>query len=499
MYWFALLLVSSASALHTGMSGAGTQNMMNYVVGQVLPVGLDFLRHYPLPNPLASGSKASISWKVEDATIKSVNAAAKFTLINPNIVQLTVYNLSLDFTAKVHARENVWPHPSITAKAEAKTSDASASAALGMDLVNGVPKVNLTSCDLKINLKVTITGLGIFDKIADLIVKSFKGTIEKLMKKAICEDMLATALVKNFLNPFLANFHYQKHLPIAAPFNQAILDYHLTQRPEVNNGFLRMAITGEVFSADGRHDPDPVDPLPVVDPSVWASRMVSMEVGPLPFNSIVWTFYTQKLLTFTAKKSDLPPSIAPILNTAFYKTLIPKLYEAFPNTDMLVTVYAASQPTFKMLDGHLTASCNLSYAFEVITKDKPQLAFVLWSPFEITMHVGMKGNYIVGGLDNVTVTVKPGDCPFGILGPEIISALSVPVNLLVNLILIPILNNFVSQGVLLPSFEAPMGSIATIYGNFVRPELLLKPGYILIATDLNLTIIEKKTGLPFPL
>jgi len=491
------LLVASVCGLNAGASFALTQNLMNYIIQQGLPVGLDFLRKYPLPNPIASGDDDSISWKVENGQIVSVNAAAKMTFVNPNVVQLTIFNLEMDLKAKVNAREDIWPHPSISADAEASTSGATATAALSSVLVNGVPQISVAQCTLNIDINVKITGLGIFDSIADLIVKAFKGTIEDLVRKEVCTDLIETYLVKNFLNPFLQKFKYQYHLPIPAPFDKAIFDFHITQNPDVYDGYLRLTATAEVFSEDGRHDPDPVAPLPQVSPSVWANKMVSLEVGPLPFDSTVWTFYTQKLLTVTAKKSDLPPSIAPILNTAFYKSIMPKLYAAFPDTDMQVTLFAATQPRFQMNQGHLTATCNMSYAFDVV-KGSPQPAFLMWSPFEVTLHVSVKGNYLIGGLDNVTVTLYPGNCPYGIIGPDLISALSIPVNSIVNALLIPLLDAFVSKGIELPSFVEPLGSVATVYGNFVGAEVILNQGYVLIATDVNITIVEKKTGLPFP-
>jgi len=304
--------------------------------------------------------------------------------------------------------------------------------------------------------------------------------------------------VKNFLNPYLQHYKYQYHLPIEAPFNNAILDFHITQQPDIYNGYLRLAATGEVFSADGRHCPDPVAPLPVVSPSVWGAKMVSLEIGPSPFDTSIWTFYTQKLLTYTAHKSQLPSAIQGILNTSFYKILMPKLYAAYPDSEMQVVLAAASQPKFDELQGLIHANTNLSLTFQVVGKGAPALAFEMWSPFQVTMHVSMKGNYIVGGLDNVTVTLYPGDCPFGIVGPDIISALSIPVNQLINILVIPILDAFVSRGVLLPTFNTTLGSVAIIYGNFVNPQLLLNAGYMLIATDVNITIVEKKTGRPFP-
>lgn len=494
---FLALFAACVSGLNTGVSGALTQNFMNYLIQQGLPVGLDFLRKYPLPNPIASGDDDSISWKVEDGQIITVDAAGKIALNAPNVLQLSIFNLNLDLKAKVNAREDVWPHPSVSADAEAKCNGATATASLASVLVNGVPQVSVAACSLDIDISVTISGLGPFDELADLIVKAFKGKIEDIIRTEVCDELITTVLVANFLNPFLQKFKYQFPLPIPAPFDQAILDFHITQTPDVYNGYLRMAATGEVYSADGRHDPDPVAPLPDVSPSVWGSKMVSFEVGAFPFDSTVWTFFTQKLLTYTATKSDVPSSLAPVLNTAFYKTLMPKLYAAFPDADMQVVIFAATQPHFQMMDGHIEASCNMSYAFEVAGAT-PAPAFLLWSPFEVTLHVSVKGNAIVGGLDNATVTLYAGNCPYGDLGPDILAALSVPVNGILNALLIPLLNAFVAKGVQLPSFEEPLGQVAIVYGNFVNPVIALNAGYLLIATDANITIVAKTTGLPFP-
>jgi hypothetical protein len=123
--------------------------------------------------------------------------------------------------------------------------------------LDGVPKVSVASCNTDIHVNnLKVHGLSILDPIIDLVLKAAKGAIVSAIRGAICTTGVQQTLVDEIINPFLASFSYQQPLPLSAPFDKAVLDYHLTTNPMVvvsDTTYLEASATGEVFTADGRH------------------------------------------------------------------------------------------------------------------------------------------------------------------------------------------------------------------------------------------------------
>ena len=137
--------------------------------------------HFYFPfSPAASGEQDSIEYEIKDVTISGLSATATPTL-HPDgtMITLAVSNLALETHASIHLKEKHWPHPSMTANVKATSSSSSAAVGISVTMdPNHKPVISLDSCTASISLKVTVSKLGIFDKLADLLVKQFKGSRE---------------------------------------------------------------------------------------------------------------------------------------------------------------------------------------------------------------------------------------------------------------------------------------------------------------------------------
>lgn len=543
-------LVDQPAALVPGIKIAVTQALLDYAIDLALPYGLQYLRTYPLPNPIAKGDDDSVSWEVKDAKIDSVNAQAAMALSAPNVVGVSITDLvrrarprrpapldtrqiglllfspqhsrastpppclpnrqAVTLHATVHGREDVWPHPSVSGGVKASTgSSSSATIAFAIAVADGVPTASVASCDTHLDITgIHISGLGILDPIGDLIAKSFKGEIEHAIKKAICEQAVAVAL-SDVINPFLHGFTYEEKLPLPAPFDRAMLDNHLTSSPAVvSNGstYLELAATGEVFRSDtnasspAAHSPYTPAALPHLSAAQLGSHMVSTVVGEYPINSALWTFWREGALSYTVDKTQLPAAAQPMLTTAFYEhVLMPRLYEAYPNDDMTLTVAAQTAPLWRVTPQMLTLSANVTLAFRVkqanaTNATSSPLAFSLWTIFTTKVHLSaVEGTppRIIGHLDDVSCELHVGALPFGGVAPSLLSAISDPANLALNYLILPGLNKRLAAGIPIPPIVAELGSgadRAKLTVNFHRPALLQYDGFLLVGTDANATI-----------
>jgi len=488
--------------LVAGVKVAVTQRFLDYARDIALPLGLKFLQNLALPD--ISGDKDSIHYSVSGIKLDSVNANAGVTLASPNVVGITISGLAISMHASVQAKEDVWPHPSVSGGVKASTSSSSgASISIAIAVAQGIPTASLAHCKADVDIDhIDVSGLGILDSIAGWIADQFKGDISSQIASAICDEGIGQTLIPT-LNTFLHHFAYQEDLPLPAPFDRAELDNHLVSAPAVvvngSTSYLEMDVTAEVFTQDNHHAPFAPAALPHLSAAQLGARMVSTVLGEYPVNSALWTFWSQGALAYVVHREDLPEEAQGILNTADYKmVLMPKLYDAYPDHNMTVTVGANTAPVWRVQPDHLTLSCNASLTFRVVVNATyAPLAFSLWTMFSATVHLNTtdtrgdgKPPRVVGSVDDVSCELHEGLLPYGGVAEAIVTALSVPANLAINYVLIPKLNKGLQDGVPIPPVVTDLSDYELTL-NFVMPRLRQFDGYLLLGTDVNATIQPK--------
>ena len=244
----------------------------------------------------ASGDEHGIEYTIANVAISGLSASATPAL-HPTgaMISLAVSALQLNVNADVHLKEKSWPHAHLSAKITATSSSSSAAVGLSvsMDAANKA-QILLNACSASISLKVKISHLGIFDKVADFIVKEFSGTIKKEISDAICKEAFPEALAT--ANKALEAFSYFAPIPLPAPF-KAEADVHLSAAPGVisspNATYMGVSSRASFLTGDGHADPSTAPALPQLGPKDLGSHMVTVQVSAYPFQSAAWALYTQ--------------------------------------------------------------------------------------------------------------------------------------------------------------------------------------------------------------
>ena len=130
-----------------GAKLAFTQTFLDYVSATGKASAISYISNYPFPNPVTQGDDFSISWDVHDLKLANIDMQIGISLDAPTSLTISISDLEVDIQASVHAREDVWPHPTLNIglAGDADGSSATATLALHTD-GEGVPSISLTSC-----------------------------------------------------------------------------------------------------------------------------------------------------------------------------------------------------------------------------------------------------------------------------------------------------------------------------------------------------------------
>jgi hypothetical protein len=175
--------------------------------------------------------------------------------------------------------------------------------------------------------------------------------------------------------------------------------------------------------------------------------------------------------------------------------LIPKLYEAFPNSTLDQLINTTISPEVSIGDNDIKVQGNLSLDFTVHgsgdSHDSSDVfAFSLWCPLgaAANIYIDNKGNVLAAKVDNITATFHTGESPYGgLIG--VIDLIGPLLNRLINDLALPVVNKLLSNGIPIPDYHKTISDIGTVYASLINPKLQLYSGYVLIGSDFNLTFV----------
>jgi hypothetical protein len=110
-----LACASAATPPQTGIKVAFSQKLLDQLAVVATPIINNFVDTYVWPNPVASGDHATVAYSVGDVSVSNVDIKTALLLSSPNRLELSASDIAFKMSAKVHAREDIWPHPSISA------------------------------------------------------------------------------------------------------------------------------------------------------------------------------------------------------------------------------------------------------------------------------------------------------------------------------------------------------------------------------------------------
>ncbi len=413
----------------------------------------------------------------------------------------------MPITAHLHAEEDIWPHyPTGDCDMVAKAyppSGGNVVFAVKAD-ATGVPSLVLLSCSAQVQSSTqfnacTSTGL---DILLNLFESNINQVVTYAMQTGICDA--AKGIAKQ-LSLILASFAFTFPLPFPTPFNEAILDFHLTENPYIlpatdapSYYYLENPQTAEVYPSNSATrfagSAPGVVKLAQADLS---GRMVLAVMTPYPFDSALWTFFVQGALQTVFNQSDLG-GLGYLLNTNFYVKLLPLLTQQYPNQSMTVLFNVTSSPTLEMLSSGQALRFNLTLAFYVgdfATNPNAPLAFTLWSDFKDEATFSSDGVLLYASLLKAELNLQPGFSPFGNETAALITNVQAPLLTIINSGIIPKLNAILGKGVSLPSFGGVVNrfGIASVNASLVNALVDEIDGAVIFGADCKLVITHTHT------
>ena len=234
--------------------------------------------------------------------------------------------------------------------------------------------------------------------------------------------------------------------------------------------------------------------MTTLTPAQLCSHMLTGQLSPFLFNTGLYVFAAEGLLYYTVTRSELPSALQGVLNTDFFRLILPKLSDAYPHQDMQMNVSITNYPNVSIGTDTAAVHADVQIDFQVVNGSAANgsiEAFSLLCPFEAAASLGISNSTsspaVTGSVHNVSLQLFPGHSSFGNLGPEIISLLSVPVNTIFNELIIPLVNQVIGPGVPIPTIDQTIAGYHITVG-VANPTIALMQGYALVGTDLDISI-----------
>lgn len=187
-----------------------------------------------------------------------------------------------------------------------------------------------------------------------------------------------------------------------------------------------------------------------------------------------------------------------VLNTGFFRLLMPHLYKAHPDANMTLIVNATSLPKVTVrgpptpaAGGNLSLVLNVQLTF-VLDDTASTTAFSLSDePFEATVSLAIKPGpppanvpAFTGRVAHVDLSLESGSSPFDPIGADVLAALTVPLSLVFNQVLLPLVNAVLGVGLPLSPEVLPLPGYGSLTVGFVSPVVHLSENFVFVATDL---------------
>ncbi|KAH8953031.1 hypothetical protein BDL97_08G003200 [Sphagnum fallax] len=256
-----------------------------------------------------------------------------------------------------------------------------------------------------------------------------------------------------------------RHLPID---DISAIDVTVVEDPFVSPTFLSVGAKGEFVSVKKSTVPPQADHS--LTPGLFCSesmKMITIALCDYVINSAAKVYYEARSLELLV--DELPQDW--LLNTAFWKWLIPQLYREYPNHDMAFNFSVSAAPQVELTRNGAKALA----ATEMTVLVKTNTDFVPVACLSMTLSMdalaGLDGNNITAEvtLDAVTLELK-----WSQIGKFPVQLMQSTVRMVVSKVIIPILNHSLKRGFPLPVVPAI---------HLQNADLRYDDGYILICSD----------------
>ena len=415
----------------------------------------------------ASFIHTHIDYSVRNIKIDSLNIpGCSFT---PSASGLTLGSsgISVEITAHVKAQHKHFPHISASTDIKVDLSDVSFSITfkLGRDATNGHATLSTSACSGDVG-KVHVSFHGSSSWLYKLFDHNFESAMKKGFHSAFCSKV--TDELNNKGKKALES------LPLLSKVeNLAMINYTLTQDPSYTDSYMAVFLKG-AFQPQNQQIPIPFTPAPF-PPVKTDGRMLYVWLSDYILNSAGYVLQQTGILHYTITPKLIPKGSLLQLNTSFFKTYVPSLYQHFPNMGVEIALKATKPPTVHLTPkgGELSAFGSIDMNV-ILPNNTVVTAFTLGISTELAIFAQIQSTGRITA--NATLVSSDIKLDSSNIGKFDATTIKVVLEIALKSFVIPALNKHASKGLVIPTVDGI---------SFVNPELMFGENYGLVATDIN--------------
>ncbi|PVD20874.1 hypothetical protein C0Q70_19037 [Pomacea canaliculata] len=317
---------------------------------------------------------------------------------------------------------------------------------IGQD-ANGRPSTSAAGCQSSIGgVSISIHGE------LSVILNLFKGIVEKKVREII-PGKLCNA-VTNIVN-INAESQMQK-LKVVIPLlgNRFLLDYRLILPPSFTSLYLQTYHKGEITWAANPSSP-PFSPQPIPS-SGDSSKMAYLWISEYLPQSLAYAAQSNGFLRYNLTSQDFKSGNESVLNTTCpghicIGTLFPAIAKKYPNSQVELRMSSSEMPVVKMRPGSLGASFMGNIDFYAHTPCG-QIAYLLTLNVSASMNfsASLSNEKLMGKIFGTRTIVSVQASAIGPLNDKVINFM---VDTMMDLFIVPKLNEVGSRGFPLPTVD----------------------------------------------
>lgn len=327
-------------------------------------------------------------------------------------------------------------------------------------------KISNMTCNASIN-RMQAGFSGTLKMVYDFLATFITTGMRFLLNQQICPALRHAGMV--LLNSLLNT------VPVKNPVDDYIgIDYSLLSDPDVSEDSLDMDFRGMFYSLDAENDT-----IPNTSPAIQIKqeeRMVYIALSEYFFDSAMYAYYRSDVLSLDIANEQMPKDLEVLLRTSYFGSLM-LLDPAVADAPMKLEVRVSTPPRFTIKPAGTSVSVNAILNIYLIPADHPpvQLSSMTMES-RLNARVTLKRTTLQVQLDLKRFRIYSNKSALESLA---LIPLQSPLKTLLQLAVMPVLNERTKRGVSIP---LPEGL------DFTRETTTHHAGFILIGGDLHFSM-----------
>jgi len=396
----ALLFACAVSGIKTGAKISMSQNALNNIKNQLLPLALKAAKGANIPD-MGQKVKAPVLGKVnfnlKNIRIDTLSVKKSSILFSgKNQLVLSLSDVAIDVRFGWKYRQSSFPHVHHSGKGSCRTSNAAANmiVAIGVD-AKGRPTAQIVQGNVNVG-SLTIKVSGTASWIYNTILKAFRGKIVSAIQKALNTSLVAQ--LQNIVNKLLASVPTQRNLGphLSIDYSMGFLG--------ISNNRLVAGSNGEFFPKGSQ--PGKAPGQPVAMPDSIANKMIQFFISSFSANSLGYSIYNSALGSKTISADGVPAAAKNFFKTGFYAQYAPGIIKKFgANSDVQLTLGLKQAPNVIFKQGKkIEIKAGLMLTVRVKDPSSKQYKDAFTALVDSSLHGSLKvtDTVITGHLDDAT-------------------------------------------------------------------------------------------------